>query len=102
MSSYKFSGRSAFLLAMAGCVSLLAFSAAAKTPEPPGLFSQLPETARATLTLPPQAIEGKSRAVKINYGQLRSGRLFLNLPGDISYEAVRELQQDLGKGRWPG
>ncbi len=31
-------------------------------------------------------------------------RLFLSLPGDISYEAVRELQQDLGKGRfaWVG
>lgn len=43
-------------------------------------------------------------AVKINYGQLRSGRFFVSLPGGVSYEAVRELQQDLGKDRssWVG
>ncbi len=104
MSLYRFSGHRAALLALAGCVSLLAFSATAQTPEPPGLFSQLPDTAKATLTLPQQAIAGKSRAVKINHELLRSGRLFLNLPGDISYEAVRDTQQDLGKGRfaWVG
>jgi peptidyl-Asp metalloendopeptidase len=104
MSSYLFSGRRAVSLALAGCISLLAFSATANTPEPPGLFSQLPETAEATLALPQQAIAGKSHAVKIVYGHLRSGRLFLNLPGDISYEAVGNVQQDLGKGRfaWAG
>ena len=104
MGSPRFLGRRAVSLALAGCVSLLAISATANTPEPPGLFSQLPAPATATLTLPQQAIAGKSRAVKINYGQLRSGRLFLNLPGDISYEAVGNVQQDLGKGRfaWVG
>ena len=104
MSSFKIASRRMALSALMGCVSLLAFSAAAKTPEPPGLFSQLPDTAKAKLKLPQQAIAGKSHAVKINYGQLRSGRLLLNLPGDISYEAVRDKQQDLGKGRfaWVG
>lgn len=85
-----------------GCISVLTFSATAKTPEPLGLFSQLPDTSKATL--PQQAIAGKSRAVKINHGLLRSGRFFLSLPGDISYEAVRVMQQDLGNGRfaWVG
>ena len=87
---------------MIGYISLLAFSAAAQAPEPPGLFSQLPDTSIATL--PQQAIAGKSRAVTINYELLRSDRFFVSLPGDISFEAVRETQQDLGKGRfsWVG
>jgi len=104
MSCFKLASRRIVLSALVGCVSFLTFSAAAKTPEPPGLFSQLPDTAKAKLKLPQQAIAGKSHAVKINHGQLRSGRLLLSLPGDISFEAVRELQQDLGKGRftWVG
>lgn len=104
MSCFKLASRRMVLSALVGCVSFLTFSAAAKTPEPSGLFSQLPDTTQAKLTLPQQAIASKSRTVKINYGQLRSERLLLNLPGDISFEAVRELQQDLGKGRfaWVG
>ncbi len=104
MSCFKLPSRRIALSALVGCVSFLAFSAVAKTPESSGLFSQLPETAKANPTLPQQAIAGASRAVKINYEQLRSGRVILNLPGAISFEAVRQLQQDLGKGRfaWVG
>ena len=42
--------------------------------------------------------------MNINHELLRSERIFLSLPGDISYEAVGELQQDLGNGRfsWVG
>jgi hypothetical protein len=98
MGWFKLPSRRTALSALFGCVSFLAFSAAATTPEPPGLFSQLPETSMATL--PQQAIAGKSRAVTINYGLLRSGRFSLSLPGDIAYEAIGEVQQDLGKGRF--
>jgi len=88
--------------ALAGFLSLLALSALATTPEPPGLFSTLPISSKAVL--PQQAIAGKSVAVKINRGRLRSGRFFVSLPGGVSYEAVRELHQDLGNGRssWVG
>jgi hypothetical protein len=99
MSGFKLLSHVATLSAVLGCTSLLAVSASAKTPE---LFSTLADTSIATL--PQQAIAGKSRAVKINYGQLRSGRIALSLPGGISFEAVRDRQQDLGKGRlaWVG
>ncbi len=89
-------------MALAGCIALLAFSAVAKAPEPPGLFSQLPNTSIAKL--PRQAIAGKSRAVKINRDLLNSDRIFVSLPGNISFEAVRGKYQNMGKGRfaWVG
>ena len=42
--------------------------------------------------------------MKINHEQLRGGRIFLSLPADISYEAVGEVQQELGGDRfsWVG
>jgi hypothetical protein len=90
------------LSALIGGASLIAVSALAKTPEPPGLFSPLPGKSMATL--PQQAIAGKSRAVTINYGKLEKGRIYITLPGGPSYEAVRTEHQDLGKGRftWVG
>lgn len=102
MWGLKLLSRSATLSALIGCVALIAVSASAQTPEHPGLFSQLPDTSLAVL--PQQAIAGKSRAVKINYGQLRSGRFFVSLPGEISYEVIGEVQQGLSKGRfaWVG
>jgi len=104
MNWFKSASRRTALYALAGGVSLIAFTAAAQTPQPPGLFSKLPDTAKATLTLQKQAIEGKSRAVAINHALLNSDRFFVSLPGDISFEAVRESQQYLGKGRfsWEG
>lgn len=94
--------RATAVSALAGIISLVAQTTFAQTPEPPGLFSKLPMNSRAVL--PQQAIAGKSRAVKINHGRLRSGRFFVSLPGGVSYEAVVESQEDLGKGRssWVG
>lgn len=105
MSGFKVLSRAATLSAVMGCVSLIAVSAAAKTPEPPGLFSGLPSTANAPEVKPSKdAIAGKSRAVNINYGQLSRGRFFVRLPGGISFEAVREERQAHGQGRgaWVG
>lgn len=104
MGSSELLWRKTALLLLAGGVSLIAFTAAAQAPPPPGLFSELPDTAKATLTLPQQAIAGKSHAVAINYALLHSDRFFVSLPGAISFEAVGGLQQDLGNGRfaWVG
>src|SRR5262245_42602901 len=76
--------------------------ASAKTPEPPGLFGTAPASAK--LVLPKEAIAGKSKAVQINRAQLRNGRLFIKLPGDISFEAQRDRREDFGNGRaaWVG
>jgi len=104
-TGYRRSGRrGAILPALAGVFSLLlAAGAAAKTPEPPGLFSQPPGHAAAGAA-PQYPGLGVPLDVKINYGQLRSGRLFIHLPGGVSYEAVREQLQDFGGGRlaWTG
>jgi hypothetical protein len=105
MSGFKVLSRAATLSAVVGCVSLIAVSASAQTPEPPGLFSGLPSTANAPEVKPPkEAIAGKSRAVNINHRQLSRGRFFVSLPGGISFEAVREERQAHGQGRgaWVG
>ncbi len=92
----------AFSVLLGGWTLYGGLVASAKTPEPPGLLTTVPGKSQAVL--PAQAIDGRSRAVKINYGQLRSGRLFLSLPDGVSFEAVRDHQQDWGKGRfdWVG
>ena len=81
---------------------LIGLNANAATPEPPGLFTTLPGKSQAVL--PEQAIDGRSRAVKINKGRLRSGRFFVGLPDGVSFEAVRDTQYELGNGRsaWVG
>ncbi len=47
---------------------------------------------------------GKSHGVKINRGQLRSGKLTLSLPGGMTVGAVRERHEEMGDGRfsWVG
>jgi len=97
MMTFKFSVRATTLPVLAGIMSLIAVAAFSKEPEPPGLFSTLPISARAVL--PQQALAGKSHAVKINHGQLRSGRFSVSLPGGASFEVVRDFHQEKGDGR---
>jgi peptidyl-Asp metalloendopeptidase len=89
-------------LSIAGILTIAASTALAKAPETDGLFSD--ETTKSRITLPKHALKGKSRAVKINHRKLRNGRFSVSLPGDVSYEVVRESQNDMGKGRfaWVG
>lgn len=87
---------------MTALVMLLTpLGASASPPQGDGLLSvkQIPLP-----TLPQQAIAGRSRAVAINYGQLIKGKISVKLPGDISFEAVRDEVIDLGGGRgaWTG
>jgi hypothetical protein len=84
--------------AIAGIISLFALHAFANTPLPRALFSE--QSLPLKDALPKHAIRGKSRAVKIDHKQLRRGRFSVNLPGGVTYEAVRELHQDMGKGRY--
>lgn len=72
------------------------------TPKPPGLLDK--QAGKVTVELPEQALFGKSQNVKINYGKLRSGRFFVDLPGDVSFEAVRDVEYDFGGGKsaWVG
>lgn len=102
MNTLKLTLRVATGSILAGIISLIVMPAFAKTPEPPGLFSELPTPANARL--PQQAVAGKSHAVTINHGQLRGARFHITLPGDISYEVIRESHQDMGNGRssWTG
>jgi hypothetical protein len=47
---------------------------------------------------------GRSAAVTLNLGELLGERIVIELPGGIAYEAVREVQQNVGEGRqsWVG
>ena len=102
MTSFSVWRRRAALAALLGSIVFTAGNVQAGAKEPPGLFSEV--AGNSGMKLPEKAIKGKSRAVKVNRGQLRSGRILVNLPGDISLEAVRELQQELGQNRfaWVG
>ena len=102
MSTFNIPWRMTAFSVLLGSATFFGTNTYANTPEPPGLFSTLPGKSRAEL--PEQAIDGRSRAVKINHGQLRSGRFFVNLPGGVSFEAVRDQMQDLGQNRsaWIG
>ena len=88
--------------ALLGCSSLLATEAMAGQTGAPGLLTKV--KGQKVRQLPEQALKGRSQAVKVNYGRLRSGRFSLDLPGEISLEAVRELDKDLGENRraWVG
>jgi hypothetical protein len=102
MNSFKSPARARLVAALAGILSLTHLNAHAKTPEPAGLFSE--ETTHQALVLPTQAIAGKSRSVKLDREKLRKERFLVNLPGGVSFEAVRESQEDHGQGRssWTG
>jgi len=88
---------------LAVCGSALAtVDTAVAMPEPPGLFNL--QAGQSPKSLPEHAIAGKSNAVKVNFGRLKSGRFFANLTDGVSFEAERDLEQDLGNGRfaWVG
>ena len=94
-------------LKRATCCALLAAAAtttihASAKQETPALFSRT--TGTGPLKLPDQALTGKSLRVKINRGQLRSGRLSIPLPGAVTLNAIRDLQQEMGHKRfaWVG
>lgn len=98
MSSTKSLLRALLIAALSGVVTLISLPSTAKTPKPPGLFSDAPET---TVTKPPRnAIKGKSRAVKLDRKMLRKGRFFVSLPDGVSYEVVRTLQQEKGNNQF--
>jgi hypothetical protein len=92
----------------AACCALLLAAATltapayAKKPEPPGLFSRA--LSKSMGRLPEHALPGQSRWIKVNRGQLRSGRLSISLPDGVKLEAIRDLQQELGEERfsWVG
>ncbi len=88
----------------------IAALATAGTPEPAGLFSTVPASKSSKLAfdkqtvLPSQAIPGKSRQVNVNIKQLEGNRIFVSLPGDITYEAVRQFKGQTGANQfsWVG
>ena len=102
MNRFKVSRLVAASVGLIGYALLLSPNAYTKTPEPPGLFSTLPS--KVQTQLPGQAIAGKSRAVQINYGRLRSGQFFVSLPDGVSFEAIRDFQheQDNNRFTWVG
>ncbi len=102
MRNLTLPARASLVAAMATIISLTNLHAHAKTPEPPGLFSEQPSSTKVVPSK--QAKAGKTRSVKINKDKLGKGRFFVSLPGGVSYEAVRESHQDHGKGRssWTG
>jgi peptidyl-Asp metalloendopeptidase len=89
-----------------GIVYLAASGAAAQeTPSPPQLFyavgpAEVPEQA----SLPENAMMNQTRFVRVNFGQLRSGRLSLNLLDGITVQAVLDRRQShpTGGDSWLG
>ncbi|MDE0950593.1 MAG: M12 family metallo-peptidase [Halioglobus sp.] len=102
MITVKLAVRTLCVSALAGFVTLGAHAAFANTPEPPGLFQS--HSTSTKQTLPKQSVAGRSRAVTMDYKQLQKSRFFVSLPGGVSFEAVRNLKKDHGKGRfsWVG
>ena len=50
--------------------------------------------------MPDKAIAARSKSVKVNHSQLRSGRLSISLPDGVSLDAVRDLQQEMGNNKY--
>ncbi|MEZ5571748.1 MAG: zinc-dependent metalloprotease family protein [Halioglobus sp.] len=67
-----------------------------------GTLSEQPQAHQKIL--PKNTVRGNYRTVKIDQKKLRKGRFFVSLPDGMSYEAVRVIQQERGKGRfaWVG
>ena len=101
MNSITLQWRKAALSIVLAGTSAVSFNAAA-TPKPPGLLNKLSGEVQGQL--PQQAISGRSKAVKVNRGRLRNGRIFVDLPGGVSFEAVRDIEYDFGGGKsaWVG
>ncbi len=101
MNTTKLQWRTAALSIVLAGASAVSFNAAA-TPKPPGLLTKVP--GKVKVELPQQAIAGRSKAVKVNKGRLRSGRFFVELPDGVSFEAIRDMEYDFGGGKsaWVG
>lgn len=97
-------GISAPILAvtLAGTLSFFSHSAAAQTPKPEGLFK--PQATEASGAVTKRAYRREARNVRINRQKLRRGKFFVELPGNVSFEVVRELQHEMRDGRfaWVG
>ena len=102
MNSFNFPWRKTAFTALLASASFISLNAYAGKLEAPGLLSTVPGKSQARL--PDEAIAARSKAVRINYGQLRSGRFSVDLPGGVSLDAVRDLQQEMGgnKYAWVG
>lgn len=92
---------------LAGFFSQGTLASSNEAHEARGLFSANTVTAQKALPmkgLAKRAKVGKSRSVEINRKKLRKGRFVVDLPGDISFEVVRELQHEMGQERfaWVG
>lgn len=90
------------LTALVASIFIIGLSSNTTAAAEKGLFTTLPGKAQGKL--PAQAIEARSKSVKINYGQLRSGRFAVSLPDGVSLDAVRDLQKEMGRNKfaWVG
>lgn len=102
MHSFTITARAALAAAFAGILSLTSLNTSAAGGETSGLF--LEQTTSRKVEPPQNALAGKARSVQLDRRKLRGARLLVNLPGGISFEAVREFQRDHGNGRssWSG
>jgi hypothetical protein len=98
MNTIKLSWRKTAISALLTSAALLSINAYAANPNAPGLLSTSPS--QSVARLPDKAIANRSKAVKVNYGQLRSGRLSIDLPDGVSLDAVRDLQQEMGNNKY--
>jgi hypothetical protein len=102
MYSLTIIARAMLAAAFAGLLSLASLNTSAAGGEKAGLFME--QVTSRKIVPPHHAFAGKARNVKLDRGKLRKERLWVNLPGGVSFEAVREFQKDHGNGRssWAG
>lgn len=102
MKWFSLSTKAISAVALTGVFTQFTLATSAATQEPRGLFSN--DTVSAHKVLPKNARAGKSRSVNINKKKLRRGRFTVDLPGNVSFEVVRELQHEMGRDRfaWVG
>jgi hypothetical protein len=87
---------------LASAISIGSPGTKAGTPTPQGLFGS--EAGSTPRVLPQRAYRESARGVRLNREKLRRGTFFVDLPGDVSFEAVRELQHEMTGDRfaWVG
>lgn len=93
MKRFGLSAQAFTAATLMGFISFFSTGAMAKTPTPDGLFTD--ETASTHRVLPKRAFRATSRGVRLNREKLRRGKFFVDLPGDVSFEVVRELQHEM-------
>lgn len=98
MKRFGFNAQLVTAATLTSVLTLLSQGAAAKTPRPDGLFSK--ETTTAHRVLPKRAFREQARGVRLNREKLRRGKFFVELPGDVSFEVVRELQHEMDDKRY--